>query len=213
MTRGKLIVFEGIDASGKSSQANLADEHYTEQGHKIYLSAEPTDGPAGRLLRFEFRGTLFAGVKDQYLRAGLFMVDRRDHAFEIEKRRATGENAFVDRYMLSSFAYQTVGWEGDRVPTVPLETLEQMHEGLPRPDLTLYIDVPVEVAMERMKFRIEEREKMERAETLEKVRSNYLSLVKSRGEEHNIVVIKGWDRNVLAVLEDCKTHIDRVLAS
>ena len=145
MTPPLFIVLEGIDGSGTTTQLGLLERHLQGRGRRVHATREPSTGPVGRLLR----EILLGGHKspagapvDGLAMALLFAADRRDHlAREISPALAAGADVISDRYLLSSLAYQAQEAERDWVA------------GLARdirvPDLTLLLDLPVEVAAER----------------------------------------------------------------
>ena len=73
MRSNPFTVFEGIDGSGKSTQIRLLEEYLTARGHRVWRTAEPSDGPAGKLIRQVFSGAYPA---DDRVVAGLFVADR-----------------------------------------------------------------------------------------------------------------------------------------
>lgn len=139
--RGFFLVFEGIDGAGTTSQQAWICQRLSELGVSVYKTAEPTSNPVGTLIRQVLRGE-HAPFSPHAL-ALLFASDRADHlAREIEPALANGQMVVCDRYLLSSLAYQTAAG-------VPLAQVEQANATFPTPDLTIYFDLPVEVAAQR----------------------------------------------------------------
>ena len=106
MAKGKFIVFEGIDGSGKSTQIKLLYKYLTSKGVPCYTTFEPTDSPFGSLIRQCLSGRI---ETDDKTIAGLFVADRLDHLYNakcglIEKINS-GITVLCDRYYLSSYAY------------------------------------------------------------------------------------------------------------
>src|SRR5690606_29927239 len=103
MPRGLFIVLEGIDGTGKSTQAVRLGEWFSRAGHEVLISREPTDGPWGRKLRESAAtGRLSA---DEELEC--FLEDRRQHVRElIEPALREGKVVILDRYYFSTMAYQ-----------------------------------------------------------------------------------------------------------
>src|SRR5262249_23134396 len=134
---GKLIVLEGIDGSGTTTQAHLLGAHY---GARVHVTREPSDGPVGGEIRKILRGA-HAPV-DAAAVALMFAADRVDHlAREIRPRLDARVHVVSDRYLMSSLVYQGYSVRYDWVLTI-----NQMAQ---KPDLTILLDVPVEVASER----------------------------------------------------------------
>lgn len=198
-TKGKFIVFEGIDGSGKSTQLEIAARRLRECGFPVYETREPTDLPIGRLLRSCLTGGTDAGEEAV---AALFAADRLEHIRRIGERLDCGEIVLCDRYYYSSFAYNG-GF-------VPLEWVIELNrpavEKMP-PDLTVYIDLPPEESMKRVCVR----GATERYETLERQKKIY-----SRYREifqrfpRNVVEINGGG-GVQAVSEAVFSAIKEVL--
>ena len=140
------IALEGIDGSGKSTQASLLAERLKQAGRAVHLTAEPTDGPVGKLIRNIFRHEYPA---DHRVIAGLFVADRLDHLLSpaggILARLEAGFTVVCDRYCFSSYAYQ-----GVHMPLSWVISANSLSTELRRPDLTLFIDVPAPEAFERI---------------------------------------------------------------
>lgn len=139
--RGFFLVFEGIDGAGTTSQQRWLCEQLERRGLRVHKTAEPTANPVGRLIREVLRGE-HAPFSAHGL-ALLFAADRADHlAREIEPALVDGKVVVCDRYVLSSLAYQTMAG-------VPVDLVAQANAPFRTPDLTIYFDLPVEVAAQR----------------------------------------------------------------
>lgn len=156
MTRGRFIVLEGVDGSGTTTQCRALAEALRAEGRSVITTFEPSDGPIGRMIR----GALEKRAKDP--RTGepwqarwqtlalLFAADRMDHVDAcITPEAFAGHIVVSDRYDLSSLAYQSVSAEDPNV----IQWIRELNRHAPRPDLTLVLDVPFEVAKERRKAR------------------------------------------------------------
>ena len=168
MATGKFIVFEGIDGSGKSSHAVLLKERLEKEGYRVFLTQEPSDGEAGKLLRRCLTGQ--SDLPEQAI-AGLFMTDRIDHVLNPEtgllKHLQTGEIVLCDRYYFSSFAYN--GMYAPMEWVIEINRIAREHL---RPDLTLFLDIRPETFLSRTEGR-GATERYEKVEVLKKVRENY----------------------------------------
>ena len=108
------IVIEGIDGCGKGTQAKLLFDHLKDLGKEVLLTAEPTKGPLGKMIREHLSDPF---LDDESL-ALLFAADRIEH-LEKEVRPAleAGKIVISDRYVYSSVAYQgqriDLDWVGD----------------------------------------------------------------------------------------------------
>ena len=144
MDQGLFITFEGIEASGKSTQAEALARQF---GDRALLTREPGGTPLGRRVREILLDSTTTPTPD--VEALLFLADRAQHLDEVI-RPALAERRIVisDRYQDSSLAYQAVGrGVGDLIPSV------FRHIGGLTPDLTILIDLDVEVALERLRQR------------------------------------------------------------
>jgi dTMP kinase len=151
--RGRFIVVEGIDGAGSTTHSKRLSKVLRRRGDDVRLTCEPTAGPIGGLIRQVLQRRLF--VPDATgprafawsTMALLFAADRLDHLDSMIVP-ALRESATVisDRYDLSSLAYQSVTAPGgqDVVPWI-----RELNKRALRPDLTIVIDVPAEVAAER----------------------------------------------------------------
>jgi dTMP kinase len=149
--RGKFVVLEGIDGAGTTTQvAKLADRL---RAAKIpaRTTREPSDGPVGTLARQVLTGRIVVPggrAPGWATMALLFAADRLDHVeSEIEPFVAEGGVIVSDRYDASSLAYQSVMSGSEARGAV--EWIRTLNRYAKRPDLTLVLDVPAEVAAER----------------------------------------------------------------
>jgi dTMP kinase len=160
MTRGRFIVFEGLDGAGTSTQIERLADYLRRRGIDAATTREPTDGAAGRLIRQVLRGE---ADLDPAALALLFAADRIDHLEGRNGVRAALESGrwlLSDRYVLSSVAYQAA--EG----LDPAWVIELNRRAI-APDLTLFVEADPEVCMQRIAGR---GAKLERFETLERLR-------------------------------------------
>ena len=167
MKKGLFICIEGIDASGKTTQAKLLVKNLNEKGYEAIYTSEPTNGFFGQILR---RKILYGNKRvPAVIEALLFALDRLEHVKkEIEPTLKEGKIVVSDRYLYSSIAYQ--GAAG-----LDLTWIEEINRWAIKPDLAIYLDVPAEVVIKRLK---EKRSIMETLENERKVRGIYLKLVR-----------------------------------
>lgn len=167
MSRGRFIVFEGIDGSGKSEQARRLAAALSAAGHRVVSTREPTDGEWGRKYRAWAAGG-FEAEPDEVLR--WFLADRREHvAGVVGPALARGDVVVCDRYRDSTRAYQAA--QGiDRARLAALFATAEF----PEPDLVLWLRVPVATALARMGTTASER--FERGDFLFRVDAEYARL-------------------------------------
>jgi dTMP kinase len=174
--RGVFICIEGIDASGKSTQARWLVRNLRKRGFDAVYTTEPSEGEVGSFIRryvLQRRRRVPAMVE-----ALLFAVDRIDHVrSKIEPALESGKIVVSDRYVYSSLAYQ--GAAG-----LDIQWIEQINKMALPPDLAIYIDVPPEVVVKRMRRK---RSVMETLENQRKVREVYMRLV----NEGRLVLVDG----------------------
>lgn len=128
-TRGRLVVFEGPDGCGKSTQLALLGDALRAEGEDVLCTREPTDGEWGRRLREMLRSGETISAQEE-LR--WFTLDRAEHVGElIEPALAAGTTVLCDRYFLSTVAYQGahgLDWR---------EILADQEGRFPTPDIAL----------------------------------------------------------------------------
>ncbi|MDE6507152.1 MAG: dTMP kinase [Alistipes sp.] len=142
------IVLEGLDGAGKSTQIALLRDFFARQGiESAYIHFPRFDAPVyGELIARFLRGELGGvGQVDPYLVALLFAGDRAEAAPQIREWIAQGKAVIFDRYVYSNVGYQCAklpaGEERRRLARWILD-LEFRHNALPKPDLSLFLDVP-----------------------------------------------------------------------
>lgn len=182
--RGKFLVLEGIDGSGTTTQLDRAVAHIQSLGQPAVATREPSTGPIGRLLREALLGRL--GMPDGSRMDGrsmalLFAADRIDHLQrEIEPQLASGTTVVSDRYLLSSLAYQAEEAERDWVLGLA--------RGILRPDLTILLDLPIEVAAKRREAAGRPVERYDADSYLAKVAANYRALA---NQDSSVIILNG----------------------
>ncbi len=144
----KLIVIEGLDGAGKSTQLKKLGEHFTDRGLAYeFIHFPRTDAPYfGELIARFLRGE-YGQVSevDPYLVAMLYAGDRKDIAADIYSWLDKGKYVLLDRYVYSNIAYQCAKIEGDREREKLKKwilDLEFSHFGIPLPSVNIFLDVP-----------------------------------------------------------------------
>jgi dTMP kinase len=160
----RFIVLEGGDGAGTTTQLRLLGDALARSATPHWITAEPTDGPEGRLIRRILSGEL---PRDPRTLAHLFAADRNEHLRGpggIQERLGKGEAVICDRYVFSSLAYQGVAC-GREVPAA-------LNAFFPLPELLLFFDLDPEASMGRLRSR-ERLEIFEELPFQERVRAAY----------------------------------------
>lgn len=186
--RGKFIVLEGIDASGKTTQTKRVGKILGKK-EKIILTKNPTNGIIGSFIRKTLRGKIkIPPVSFQYL----FVADRQIQIDEIASYLKKGITVISDRYFWSSVAYGMV----DRKETNHNNTNEislaafsilSMYHRFFLPDLTIYLDIPIKKALKRIKESSKHDEIYDKEEVNKKIDKGYKWLIKKFPKEFVIV--------------------------
>jgi dTMP kinase len=170
--RGRFLVLEGLDGAGTTTQAARLCEGLRREGRTVHVTAEPSGGPIGALVRQVLRGRLGGGEGgregfDPRALALLFAADRLDHVnVEIAPKLAAGIDVVCDRFSLSSLAYQ-----GAQLGA--LAWVAELNRAAARPDATLFLRVRPEVALRRRQAASVDREIFEVGAFQRKVARSY----------------------------------------
>ena len=179
MIEGMFFVIEGIDGAGTTTQAERLTSRLKSKGLPAIGTREPTAGPVGALLRQALthrfvvpghHGPRPPGWKTMAL---LFAADRLDHLeAEIVPNLVDGVSVVSDRFDLSSLAYQSAT---SNDADAAVEWLRQLNRHARRPDLTVVIDVPANIAIQRRVARGTPEELYEGAELQRRLAEAYLA--------------------------------------
>ena len=173
--KGIFIVIEGLDGSGKTTQANMLAKNLAKN-HTVLLTAEPSRGKIGTFIR---QGCLYEKKRlPTEAEALLFAADRIEHMQnELEPALSEGKIVICDRYIFSSLAYQgSAGLSLKWIETINARALE--------PDFSIFIDVPPQLVLERLQRK---KSVMENLDTQAKVREVYLQFV----EKGDLILVDG----------------------
>jgi len=204
MTKGKFIVFEGIDGCGKGTQIKLAASYLFDlnKDYDVFITREPTR---------DFKEIRERMAKDNDAKhdaewyAKMFVADRKNHIQKhILPALENGTHVLSDRYKYSTLVYQ-------HTQGIPIEELIKMHAGLIIPDLTIIFDCPPEIAFKRRKLSGATDVFEKDLKFQEELRKNYL-LLKDALPYENIVIIDST-KQVSEVFEEVKKHITKILSS
>ena len=183
MTRGRFITLEGIEGVGKTTNIEFLRELLEQKGIDALVTREPGGTPLAEDVRKVLLETRDESM-DPITESLLIFAARSQHVSTvIQPALNVGRWVLCDRYTDATYAYQG-GGRG-----VALETLERMAEfaqGSLWPDLTIYLDAPVDQALARIANRQPDRFETEDSEFFARVRARYLAIVES---EERLVLI------------------------
>lgn len=186
--RGRFIVFEGIEGSGKTTQKELLVEWLEVRGVPYVVTREPGGTAVGEGVR---NLLLHGDHVDARAELLLYLAARAQLMEEtVRPALAAGKIVVTDRFELSTFAYQGAGRE------LPIERVRLLNEfatsGL-RPDLTIVLDLPRSEALRRLRARAGRTDRIERAggEFHDRVAASYASLIQS---EPGVEAVDGTNR-------------------
>ena len=184
---GRFIVFEGLDGTGKTTQIKLLAEYLESTGEKVFVTAEPTGLPTGKLLRRVLSGEV---PSSPWSTAALFLSDRilhnTDETIGFRKHLEAGETVITDRYYYSTFAYQ--GCETD------LDWTMDIHFGCPelaKPDAVIFLTMSPEKCIERITANrpAETIEIYENTEALTRISRQFDTVFDKLKDRENIIYI------------------------
>jgi len=187
--RGVLIAFEGIEGSGKSTQANLLYNFLKEKSLPCILTYEPGGTNIGDQIR-----DILLDVKNKNMHRKsellLYLASRAQHVYEkMMPALQKGVIVISDRFSLSSMAYQGMGRD---FSFKVVSRLNKFAVNNVKPNLTILVDVPVSVGLNRTEKRsgnnIDRLEK-EKNEFHERIRDAYIKLAKRAPK--NILIFSG----------------------
>ncbi len=191
---GRFIVLEGIDGAGTTTQTARLVERLRAEAPRtpVKVTREPSDGPIGSLVRQVLTGRIVipgGRAPGWATMALLFAADRMDHVeSEIEPFLAQGGIVVSDRYDASSLAYQSVssGRGGEQA----VEWIRELNRHALRPDLTIVLDLPSDLAAVRREVRGEAAQLYEQNEVQRALAEFYRDLARHMPNDR-VVIIDG----------------------
>jgi dTMP kinase len=203
---GAFISFEGIDGSGKSTQARLLADSLRQLGRGVTLTREPGGSPGAE----EIRRLVLEGAPDRWspeTELLLFTAARRDHLEKtIRPALARGEVVITDRFADSSRMYQGIS-RGDLAATV--DALHALMIGV-EPDLTLLIDIDPEVGLSRAVARKGHEQRFEDMglDLQRRMRTGFLDLATRHPSRFRVIDgARASDAVAVDVLAAARTHL------
>ena len=210
MANGLFITLEGVEGSGKTTQAAILGDWLRKDGRRVTVTHEPGGTRAGETIRAIFLDP--AVSLDVAAELLLVLADRAQHVREkLRPAIAAGEVVISDRYSDSTTAYQGYGRGFD---LKLLGELNRLASDAMSPDLTIVLDLPIETGLERTRARAKgtdrgsDRFEGERAEFHRKVRDGFLAI--AAAEPARVIVIDA-DREVATVSKEIRGAVEALL--
>ncbi len=177
-------VLEGLDGSGTTTQLKAISAKLENKGIRHFSTEEPTGYETGKFLRKVLSGEISV---PQSTIAHLFSADRDNHINNTEYGILThinnGEIVISDRYLFSSLAYQSIGYDYGKVM--------ELNKDFPFPELVIFIDTPPENCISRINSRGNNKEIYEKIEYQKLVRLGYRKCFKNLPEGCRLLTIDG----------------------
>ncbi len=200
--KGFLITFEGIDGSGKSTQAKKLYEFLNNQGYSVSLYRDPGSTP----LAESIRELIIKNSMDSTTELLLFESARSSLVWErIFPDLKEGKIVIVDRFIDSTLAYQGYARE---INLGTVNILNHIATRGKKPDITFILNVSLEVAVERLKQK--EKTRFEEYEFLKKVRDAFVVLFHQQKKERNMFLIDA-EKDTEDVFEEIKNITLRII--
>lgn len=181
---GKMIVIEGLDGAGTTTQSKLLLSYLEKRGISAIRTAEPTKSPFGQ----EIRKWLASPIeKEPYLLTMLALAFAADRMHHVHHTLVPGlrDNEFVivDRYVLSSLVYQGLH--------LPSSYVKEINRFALIPDMTLVLDIPAKDALVRLAGREGGKDFYESRTLLEKIRGRYAHFASEDPEQYTLIDAAG----------------------
>ena len=221
MKKGKLIVIEGTDCSGKETQSKMVVEKLRKKGINIFTYGFPRyDTPTGKIVGGPYLGKSYicdgwfsegAPNVDALVASAYYAADRRYNINEIKEHLANGDIVLLDRYVESNMAHQ-----GGKLKTPEerkkiyekLDKLEFEIMELPRPDAVIFLYMPYEYAAILKKSREESEDQHEaNKEHLKQAQNAYLELT----EMYNYIKIDCVKDDIIRTIDDINNDVTKTI--
>lgn len=223
--RGKLIVIEGTDCSGKETQTKKLVARLKEEGKKVFEFSFPNyESPTGKIVGGPYLGKSYicegwfketAPKVDGLVSSCYYAADRRYNLPLIEKHLQNGEWVIIDRYVESNMAHQGGKYEvpEERIKIFKkLEMLEYEILELPRPDVVIFLYMPYEYATILKQNRSEKPDQNESDEHhLQNAEATYLELSRLYNFEKIDCYNEAGIKSIEDIHEEVYTNLKRIL--
>ncbi len=215
--RGKLIVVEGTDCSGKETQTKKIVERCKKKGIKVYNYSFPRyDTPTGKIVGGPYLGKSYicdgwfpegAPNVDALVASAYYAADRRYNIKEIMEHLNNGDIVLLDRYVESNMAHQGGKLDSKEERQKMYEKLDELEFGimeLPRPDAVIFLYMPSSYAAILRQGRAEAADQLERdMEHLAKAEQAYLELT----EKYGYIKIDCVKDDVIRTIDDISDEV------
>jgi len=206
MADGRFITLEGGEGVGKTTNLEFVVDRLKQHGLDVVVTREPGGTPVAEELR-----DLLLRVRDDEMvplaELLLMFAGRAQHVEQLVKPAlAKGQWVVCDRFTDATYAYQG---GGRGIDDKQIALLEEMVQGPLRPDLTIYLDVPVQIAAERIAGREHDRIERERVEFFESVRATYIA----RAREYSRIQLVDAAADIEQVQADIALILDYFVGS
>lgn len=200
---GLLISFDGVDSSGKETQAGLLQERLEKEGYIVHKFETPDySTPSGQELKLRLQGKLGNWEEISWQeKLGYFANNRMEHKQEVLEALEKGEVVIYDRYVPSSITFMSM--EAGEYVRAEVERVEYEQNSMPKENLSVFLDMPPQVADRLLKIRKDEKaEEDEYTDNLEVQQTLYDHYQKLLVEKDNIVKIACVRDDNLMSIED-----------
>jgi len=205
--QGIFITLEGIDGSGKDTQAKMLAKYLEKKGYSVLITREPGGTSVGEKIREILLSPEIEKV-DSRAEVLLFAASRAQIVSNVIKPALKdGKIVISNRYIDSSYTYQGIARE------MGLDWVIEVNEWATRellPDITFFLDIPEEVGLERVDRSRNIRDKIEKNGEIfqRKVREGYYKLAKMFPERYRIIDSK---RKELLIHKDIRKEVDKFI--
>ena len=183
--RGLFITLEGSEGAGKTTNLVYINELLQEMGHDVIETREPGGTPLSEYIRNILLGHEFDGMASDTELLLMFAARAEHLQKKIIPAIEQGKTVLCDRFTDATYAYQGAG---RGISETRIATLETWVQSDLRPDLTLFLDLPVDVGMKRAGERsAPDRFEKEQMDFFEKVRQGYLARARKAPERYRII--------------------------
>ena len=205
--RGKLITFEGIDGSGKTTQINMLNNYLSTKGYDVVLTREPGGTPLGDIIREVLLNPENKGMSAK-AETMLFLASRAELVAKvIAPALKKGKVVVCDRFYDSTIVYQGIA------RSLGIEKILDMSlwatSGI-KPDLTFLLSVNIDASESRMILGTKVRDRIENEEKdfKQKIQEGYLEIAKKN--KNRFVVIDG-DKDIESIFVVVKKYVNKLL--